>query len=235
MEAVDRVDLGLEKELSQAAAWRKAVPQRQHHIPAPVLLQQLPSRRPHRRPGLRHRGRRHWHGADRQSHAPRRQRHGALQVGPASTRASSASAAPRLAVFFTRIQPVHAGCNSTTWTTTSAAFRARRTATGSWAKTSRNAQRRGKTIFDRASKNDGTLIPVENRCVTCHPPPLYTDGKVHKVGTKFAYDRDGKFDTAPTAEHLRFRTLPAQRHRAPRSRRFGPNTIPTINTASPTT
>jgi YVTN family beta-propeller protein len=60
------------------------------------------------------------------------------------------------------------------------------------------AQRRGKAIFERTVKNDGTPIPAGNRCVTCHPPPLYTDGKVHDVGTKFAYDRDGKFD----APHL---------------------------------
>lgn len=60
------------------------------------------------------------------------------------------------------------------------------------------AQRRGKAIFDRTMKNNGETIPVGNRCVTCHPPPLYTDGKVHNVGTKFAYDRHGKFD----APHL---------------------------------
>ncbi len=60
------------------------------------------------------------------------------------------------------------------------------------------AQRRGKAVFERAYKNDGTLIPAGNRCNTCHPPPLYTDGKVHNVGTRFAYDRDGKFD----APHL---------------------------------
>ena len=60
------------------------------------------------------------------------------------------------------------------------------------------AQHRGKVIFERATKNNGTPIPAGNRCVTCHPPPLYTDGKVHNVGTRFAYDRDGKFD----APHL---------------------------------
>ena len=60
------------------------------------------------------------------------------------------------------------------------------------------AQRRGKAMFERARKNDGTAIPVGNRCNTCHPPPLYTDGKIHDVGTKFAYDRQGKFD----APHL---------------------------------
>jgi len=57
------------------------------------------------------------------------------------------------------------------------------------------AQRRGKIIFERTRKNDGTPIPVNNRCITCHPPPLYTDGRIHDVGTKFPYDRDGKFDS----------------------------------------
>lgn len=60
------------------------------------------------------------------------------------------------------------------------------------------AQRRGKAIFERTHKNDGTPIPRGNRCVTCHPAPLYTDGLIHDVGTRFAYDRDGKFD----APHL---------------------------------
>jgi YVTN family beta-propeller protein len=59
-------------------------------------------------------------------------------------------------------------------------------------------QRRGKTVFERARKNDGSVIAPERRCNTCHPPPLYTDGKVHNVGTKFAYDRESKFD----APHL---------------------------------
>jgi YVTN family beta-propeller protein len=60
------------------------------------------------------------------------------------------------------------------------------------------AQRRGKAIFERTHKNDGTPIPRANRCVSCHPAPLYTDGAVHDVGTKFAYDRADKFD----APHL---------------------------------
>jgi len=60
------------------------------------------------------------------------------------------------------------------------------------------AQRRGKAIYERTMTNSGEPIPVGNRCSTCHPPPLYTDGKVHDVGTKFAYDRDSKFD----APHL---------------------------------
>ncbi len=60
------------------------------------------------------------------------------------------------------------------------------------------AQRRGKAIFERTHKNDGSPIPRANRCSTCHPAPLYTDGLVHDVGTKFAYDLQSKFD----APHL---------------------------------
>lgn len=56
------------------------------------------------------------------------------------------------------------------------------------------AQRRGKAIFERTRRNDGSTIPPEGRCATCHPAPLYTDGRLHDVGTKFALDRDGKFD-----------------------------------------
>ncbi len=63
------------------------------------------------------------------------------------------------------------------------------------------AQSRGKAIFERECKNDGSPIVAGNRCVTCHPAPLYTDGKVHNVGTRFAYDRDGKFD-APHLQNI---------------------------------
>jgi YVTN family beta-propeller protein len=56
------------------------------------------------------------------------------------------------------------------------------------------AQRRGKAIFERTHRNDGSVIPSEGRCATCHPPPLYTDGRLHDVGTKFALDRRSKFD-----------------------------------------
>ena len=56
------------------------------------------------------------------------------------------------------------------------------------------AQRRGKAMFHRAQTNDRRPIPIEKRCSTCHAPPLYTDGRLHYVGTKFPYDRDGKFD-----------------------------------------
>jgi len=56
------------------------------------------------------------------------------------------------------------------------------------------AQRRGKAIFGRTRANDGRMIPVENRCVTCHFPPLYTDRRKHDVGTKMKYDTISEFD-----------------------------------------
>jgi len=57
------------------------------------------------------------------------------------------------------------------------------------------AQRRGKAIFERTRTNDGRIIPPGNRCITCHPPPLYTDRQRHDVGTRHELDRDGRFDT----------------------------------------
>jgi len=56
------------------------------------------------------------------------------------------------------------------------------------------AQRRGKLLFEREAGNDGRLIPVENRCATCHPVPLYTDRTQRDVGTRMWLDRTGKFD-----------------------------------------
>lgn len=56
------------------------------------------------------------------------------------------------------------------------------------------AQRRGKAIFERTRAADGRMIPVENRCVTCHFPPLYTDRRKHDVGTKMKYDTISEFD-----------------------------------------
>jgi len=57
------------------------------------------------------------------------------------------------------------------------------------------AQRRGKLIFERTVTNDGRIIPKENRCITCHLPPLFTDRQLHDVGTRQRLDRQGKFDT----------------------------------------
>jgi YVTN family beta-propeller protein len=56
------------------------------------------------------------------------------------------------------------------------------------------AQRRGKLIFERSRTNDGRVIDLENRCVTCHFPPLFTDRSRRDVGTRQALDRQGAFD-----------------------------------------
>ena len=58
-----------------------------------------------------------------------------------------------------------------------------------------DAQRRGREIFQRTTTNDGREIPALGRCATCHFPPLYTDRRVHDVGTQHKTDRQGKFDT----------------------------------------
>jgi YVTN family beta-propeller protein len=57
-----------------------------------------------------------------------------------------------------------------------------------------DAQRRGKALFERTRKRDGSVIPVEQRCVTCHFPPLHTDRRVHDVGTKMWLDEVSEFD-----------------------------------------
>jgi YVTN family beta-propeller protein len=57
------------------------------------------------------------------------------------------------------------------------------------------AQQRGKAIFERTSTNDRRVIPVRDRCVTCHFPPYFTARKTFDVGTRHALDRQGRFDT----------------------------------------
>jgi YVTN family beta-propeller protein len=57
-----------------------------------------------------------------------------------------------------------------------------------------DAQRRGKMMFQRTRTNDGRLIPKLDRCVTCHFPPLYTDRLRHDVGTQMKLDHESEFD-----------------------------------------
>ena len=57
------------------------------------------------------------------------------------------------------------------------------------------AQRRGKIIFERTVDNNGQPIPVMNQCITCHPPPYYTNQQAFDVGTKGPHDTRGSFDT----------------------------------------
>lgn len=101
---------------------------------------------------------------------------------------------PRLAVFFTRIQPFTpeelSALENYICTIPRPPNRYR-----SLGAELTDAQRRGKKMFERAMTNDGRIIPKENRCVTCHFPPLYTDRSSHDVGTKFWLDRVSDFDT----------------------------------------
>ena len=69
-------------------------------------------------------------------------------------------------------------------------------------------QKIGKKIFERAYTKDGRYIPIANRCITCHPPPYYTDRLLHDVGIHAPFDTDFEFDTpqlnniADTAPYL---------------------------------
>lgn len=65
-----------------------------------------------------------------------------------------------------------------------------------------DAQRRGKEIYERVAKRGGAEIPAGNRCITCHPAPLYTDLSVRDVGSGSATDSVRAFDT-PGLQNLR--------------------------------
>jgi YVTN family beta-propeller protein len=53
----------------------------------------------------------------------------------------------------------------------------------------------GKRIFERTHTNFGKEIPAENRCITCHPPPYYTNLEMVDVSTLAATDDSILFDT----------------------------------------
>jgi len=56
-------------------------------------------------------------------------------------------------------------------------------------------QRRGKQIFEREYDNSGNAIPENKQCIFCHRPPYYTDRNLHNVGTSSELDTHGTFDT----------------------------------------
>ncbi len=101
---------------------------------------------------------------------------------------------PRLAVFFTRIQPFTpeelAALDYYICTIPRPPNRHRPLGAELT-----DTQRRGKAMFERTMTNDGRHIPKQERCVTCHFPPLYTDRQRHDVGTKLQFDRESDFDT----------------------------------------
>ena len=101
---------------------------------------------------------------------------------------------PRLAVFFTRIQPFTPEELSALDNYICTIPRPPNRYRPLGAELS-DAQRRGKNMFERMMTNDGRIIPKGNRCATCHFPPLYTDRQRHNIGTKLTLDRESEFDT----------------------------------------
>ncbi len=57
------------------------------------------------------------------------------------------------------------------------------------------SQLRGKALYERSVDNFGEVIPENNRCITCHPPPLYTNLKLADVSTQASTDDTNLFDT----------------------------------------
>lgn len=58
------------------------------------------------------------------------------------------------------------------------------------------AQQRGRALFERSAMNDGTPIPPEGRCITCHDGPYFTTREKFDVGTRRDTDKPGMlFDT----------------------------------------
>ncbi len=78
------------------------------------------------------------------------------------------------------------------------------------------AQRRGKKMFERTHDNMGNRIPEKDRCITCHPPPYFTNREVEEVGytsyldTNFEFDvphLNNIYETAPFLHDGRAETL----------------------------
>jgi cytochrome c peroxidase len=57
------------------------------------------------------------------------------------------------------------------------------------------SQARGKAIFERSKDFKGSEIPVNGRCVTCHPGPFFTNRQMFDVGTLVPSDDSILFDT----------------------------------------
>ena len=88
------------------------------------------------------------------------------------------------------------------------------------------AQERGKAIFERTAKKDGTPIPEPNQCFVCHSGPYYTNLQLDRRGNRKShrpFARGSTFRNSPTWSTARptFMTGPRVR-----SRKSGPCTIP---------
>ena len=56
------------------------------------------------------------------------------------------------------------------------------------------AQRRGKALFERVFTNSGAPIPIDGRCSGCHPAPYFTNRELVSVGTASELDTHDIFD-----------------------------------------
>ena len=56
------------------------------------------------------------------------------------------------------------------------------------------AAARGRAIFERTRRADRSEIPEADRCVTCHPPPHYSNLRRAGVGTQSPTDDTGTYD-----------------------------------------
>ena len=56
------------------------------------------------------------------------------------------------------------------------------------------AQERGKAIFERTARKNGTPIPLTNQCGYCHSGPKYTNNKLADVGSGKPSDRSPLVD-----------------------------------------
>ncbi len=99
---------------------------------------------------------------------------------------------PRLAVFFTRIDPFTLeqaeALDRYICTITRAPNRYR------MGDELTPAQRRGQEIFERTHDNMGNEIPLDNRCDFCHCPPYYTNREVFEIGSESWLDTNTEFD-----------------------------------------
>ena len=99
---------------------------------------------------------------------------------------------PRLAVFFTRIDPFtpEQAQHLESYICTIPRNPNRYLNTEEMTDT----QKRGKAMFFRTRTNEGKEIPLKDRCDTCHPGPYFTNRKPAEVGTQFPMDTHGRFD-----------------------------------------
>ncbi len=99
---------------------------------------------------------------------------------------------PRLAAFFTRLDPFTAqqAAALDRYIVTIVRPPNRHRANASLTA----AQERGKRLFEREFDKSGNPLAPTQRCVFCHPPPYYTNRNVYNVGSASWLDTHSEFD-----------------------------------------